>query len=205
MAIRTIVQRTGLAVLVVATASCGDVVRSSRSPVFLTINSLGGAPGNKPTVFGSTLQSDVQTNVTSPAPCAPTTPCPTIFNDIGQVSLSVAMKDITVTPTTNNQVTITRYHVDYRRSDGRNTPGVDVPFGFDGGLTVTITGGGTATAGFEIVRNIAKAESPLVQLRVNPNILDTIADVTFFGRDQVGNDVSVTGSILISFGNFGDN
>jgi hypothetical protein len=35
-------------------------------------------------------------------------------------------------------------------------------------------------------------------------MISTIADVTFYGRDQAGNDVSATGSIGIDFGNFGD-
>jgi hypothetical protein len=54
------------------------------------------------------------------------------------------------------------------------------------------------------VRNAAKAESPLVQLKTNGVILTTIADVTFYGRDRVGNDISATGSIQVDFGNFGD-
>jgi hypothetical protein len=41
-------------------------------------------------------------------------------------------------------------------------------------------------------------------LAQNPAVLSTIADVTFFGADQVGNAISVTGSILIDFGNFAD-
>ena len=60
------------------------------------------------------------------------------------------------------------------------------------------------TIGFPLVRNTAKEESPLVQLKTNGVIISTIADVTFYGRDQVGNDISATGSIGIAFGNFGD-
>ena len=67
MPIRTLVQRTGLVVLVAATASCGDVVRSSRSPVFLVVNSLQAGTGAKPDKLGGTLDSDVITNVTAPA------------------------------------------------------------------------------------------------------------------------------------------
>jgi hypothetical protein len=63
---------------------------------------------------------------------------------------------------------------------------------------------GTLTLGFELVRNTAKQESPLVQLETNGIIISTIADVTLYGRDQVGNDISATGSIGIAFGNFGD-
>ena len=32
----------------------------------------------------------------------------------------------------------------------------------------------------------------------------TIADVTFYGRDQAGNDVSVTGSITVNFADWAD-
>lgn len=189
--------------LAVAAASCGDVVRGSHAPVFLVVGSLQASPGNV-TQFSGTLLSDVITNVTSPAPCTTAAPCPTIFNDVGQATLSVVMKDVTVAPTTNNQVTVTRYHVAYRRADGRNTQGVDVPYAFDGAVTVTIPAGSSATFGFEIVRHIAKQEAPLVQLATNPGVISTITEVTFYGRDQTGNDVSVTGSMLIDFGNFGD-
>ncbi len=37
------------------------------------------------------------------------------------------------TPTSANFITVTRYHVKYVRTDGRNTQGVDVPYEFDGG------------------------------------------------------------------------
>jgi hypothetical protein len=59
-----------------------------------------------------------------------------------------------------------------------------------------------------LVRHVAKEESPLVQLKFysgnTPPVISTISDVTFYGRDQVGNEVSVTGSILIDFGDFAD-
>jgi hypothetical protein len=100
-------------------------------------------------------------------------------------------------------VTITRYRVVYRRTDGRNTAGIDVPFPFDSSVTVTVSADGGST-GFQLVRVSAKQESPLRSLVTNPDIISTIADVTFYGRDQAGNDVSVTGSIGVDFANFGD-
>lgn len=204
MRIQTLAQCAAMALLVAAATSCGDVVRSNRSPVILVVSSLQAARGNA-TTLGSTLSSDVVTLVRTPAPCSATAPCSTIFGDNGSVSLIGAMKDATVSPTTNNSVTITGYHVEYRRTDGRNTPGVDVPFGFDGGVTGLVIPGGTATSiGFVIVRNAAKEESPLLQLRTSPDSLSTIADVTFYGRDVVGNELSATGSILITFADFGD-
>ena len=181
--------------LIAGGVSCGDVVRQGRAPVFLVIDSLQAANGSDPGTFFSVLLSDVVT-------------AGSFFNDPGRVVLRIVPKDIGGTaPTvlsTNNEVTITRYHVSYRRADGRNTQGVDVPYAFDGVATGTIGPGTSLTLGFQLVRNVAKKESPLVQLVTNPVIITMIADVTFYGRDRVGNDVSVTGSIQIDFGNFGD-
>jgi hypothetical protein len=132
-----------------------------------------------------------------------------VFNDIGQVVLRVVPKDIgtpaaAATPSTNNEVTITRYHVNYRRSDGRNTPGVDVPYPWDGAATGTVQIGGSLTLTFELVRHDAKLEAPLADLANNITIINTIGEVTFYGHDRVGNAISVTGTIQIDFANFGD-
>jgi hypothetical protein len=179
-----------LAALIATTMSCGDVVRDGRSPVFLTIEKLEATPGGKTTTSG-TLLSDVSTNGS-------------VINDNGQAVLSLTPKDFSVAPTTNNQVTVNRYRVVYRRADGRNSPGVDVPYPFEGAVTGTVPPSGSLTLGFEIVRHTAKGQPPLLFLAQNPAVLSTIADVTFFGADQVGNAISVTGSILIDFGNFAD-
>lgn len=207
----TIVTRLFAAVTcVAASVSCGNVVREGRSPVYLTIDSLQGLRGGPNTATPSGfLLSDVQTLVTAPAPCSPTSPCPTIFNDAGQALLRAPLKNVGASstptaPTTNNEVTITRIRIDYVRADGRNTPGVDVPYGFDSAATGTIPAGGTLSLGFEIVRHASKQESPLKQLITSPTIITTIGRVTFYGKDRVGNDVSATGQIQIDFGNFGD-
>ena len=107
------------------------------------------------------------------------------------------------TPSQNDAITINRYRVQFIRADGRNTPGVDVPYGFDGAFTLTISGG-DASAGFTLVRNISKMEAPLAALRFNGIVLSTIAEVTFFGADQTGHEVSATARISIDFANFGD-
>ena len=195
-----------LAALVATTNACGDVVRQGRSPVVLVIDNLQAAPtgGFGSGAFQGVLFSDVIVNVTKPDPCSPTSPCPTVFSDLGQVTFHLVSKDAALTPTTNNQVTLSRLRVTFRRQDGRNTPGVDVPFGFDAGLTGTVAPTGTTVLSFELVRHVAKEESPLVQLVVNPNKILAVADVTFFGTDLTGNAVTATGSISIEFGNFGD-
>jgi hypothetical protein len=178
--------------------------------VILVVDKLQGIRGGPtPGAPGVPLLSDVITIITTPAPCSDTTPCPTIFDDTAVVTLRLVPKDIgaagtTVTPTSNNEVTITRVRVSYRRTDGRNQEGVDVPFGFDTASTVTVPPSGTADVPFEIVRHSAKSEAPLVQLKTNGTIIATIADVTAYGQDRVGNAISATGSIAINFGNFGD-
>ena len=195
----------GLAALAAGSLSCGDVVRDSRSPVFLALDSLTAASGAAAT-FGTILHSDVQVLVTTGGTCSVANPCPTTFADLGQARFRIVPKDTVglATPTTNNEVTITRYHVSYRRADGRNVQGVDVPYAFDGVLTGTVGVGSASTLGFELVRHVAKDESPLVQLINSRSIITTITDVTFYGTDRVGNAVSATGSIQIDFGNFGD-
>jgi hypothetical protein len=206
---RTLKGLAGIAAIA-ASVSCGDVVRQGRSPVYLVINQLSASSGGATAgVLAGTLQSDVLTNITTPSPCTVANPCPTIFSDAGSVVLRISLRDIGTTtnpavPSLNNEVTINRYHVAYRRADGRNTQGLDVPYAFDGAVTGTVPTAGTLTLGFEIVRHVAKQESPLVQLVTSPTIISTIADVSFYGTDQVGNEVAVTGSILIDFGNFGD-
>ena len=195
-----------LAVITGAGVSCGDAVTQSKSPMLLVVNTLEGAPtgGHGANTFTGSLLSDVVVLTTSPDPCSTSNPCATVYNDLGRVTLASVPKNISIAPTSNNQVTINRYHVDFIRADGHNTPGVDVPFPFDGSATGTIPETGTLTLTFELVRHTAKEESPLAQLASNPNILHTIARVTFYGQDLVGNAISVTGSMSVDFGNFGD-
>jgi hypothetical protein len=196
-----------IAALAVASTSCGSVAQG-RGPSFLVIDSIEGIRGNTtPGTPGNPLISDVITNVTTPAPCSVQSPCPTIFNDEGQAVMRVVMKDAGAaapsTPTALNHITIERYHVKYIRADGRNTQGVDVPYEWDGAIRVTITDAPT-TFGFLLVRHQAKDEAPLVLLSGSGVILTAIAQITFFGRDQNGNDISIVGELTVNFGNFGD-
>ena len=210
MRMQTVTQFVLFVALTAATVSCGDVVRQGRAPVFLVIDRLEASRGGpNESEFVGTLFSDVITNVTTPAPCTEASPCPTVFADSGRVTLRLVPKDLgTATApsviSTNNEVTIQRYRVSYKRGDGRNSPGVDVPYGFDGGVTGTVAATGSVVLTFELVRHIAKSEAPLVQLKINPAIIATIAEVTFYGVDRVGNEVTASGNVLIEFGNFGD-
>jgi hypothetical protein len=195
-----------MAAVVLGCVSCGSVVRDSRAPVLLEVSALQASPsgGFGSGTFGNVLFSDVQVLVTAPAPCAPASPCPTIYSDRGQATLTSSMKNVGVAPTTNNQVTINRYHVEFRRADGRNVEGVDVPRSFDGAVTASVAAGSSQLVAFELVRHAAKEESPLAQLVNSTNFVSTIAVVTFYGTDAVGNVVSASGQISVNFGNFGD-
>jgi hypothetical protein len=189
----------GVAMAIAFTTSCGDVVTQGTGGSFLIVSSFEAAPGAEPTDFGNTLLSDVITVVDD---------VPTFFNDVGRITFRLGLKDpgspnSPTTPGQNDAITLTRYHVRFFRADGRNVPGVDVPYEFDGAFTLTVSGG-DASAGFTLVRNVAKMEAPLAALRFNGVIVSTIAEVTFYGADQTGHEVSATARISIDFGNFGD-
>lgn len=198
-----------LALAIGASASCGQLNSEGRSPSYLIIDSLTAASGVTPTSFGNALESDVVTNVKT------TTGgqegyVPTVYEDVGKADLRMALKDTggsgsPTTPTSTNAVTVTRYHVDFKRTDGRNTQGVDVPYSFDGGATGTFDAAGGSVS-FVLVRGQAKLEAPLKALRNGGGsiIISTIAEVTFYGTDQNGNAVSVKGTITVNFADWGD-
>jgi hypothetical protein len=180
-------------------AGCGDVVRQGSGSSYLIVNGLEAASGAIPNEFGGTLGSDVVTVVKGSA---------TIFSDPARVRFALGMKDaggvdLPTRPTTNNFITVNRYHVRFIRADGRNTPGVDVPYPFDGAFTVTVRTS-EVEAGFTLVRIQAKAEAPLAALARNFLSISTIAEITFYGQDQTGNEVSAVGHISVNFANFGD-
>lgn len=191
-----------LATAVLPAISCGsETVRTGQSPVYLVIKQLTATAGGTDEESGE-LSSDVcihQETAFDVTSCG-------AFEDLATVTMVVAGKDISAPLTSNNLVTINRYHVTFRRADGRNTPGVDVPYSFDGALTFTASET-AATGSFVLVRIQSKFEPPLVGLTMStPQALSisTIADITFYGRDQVGREVSATGSISVNFADWAD-
>jgi hypothetical protein len=192
------VKLAGALFLAAAVSSCGTQTREGTSSSYLILGAIEAASGADPTTFGSGLASDVITVKDD---------VPTIFNDPARVTFKLGLKDpgpasSPVTPTQNNWITVTQYHVQYVRSDGHNIEGVDVPYAFDGGLAATVSA--DTTVGFTLVRNQAKMEAPLGALVANPIVLSTIARVTFYGHDQTGREVSATGNIDVTFANYGD-
>ncbi len=196
-----------LAAAVLTSAACNSLVTEGRASSFPVIEQLLARPGNREE-FSSTLASDVVTLVERDIG-GQTVQVPTIFEDVARVIMRLGFKDPGIpsaptTPTSANFITITRYHIDYRRADGRNTPGVDVPYPFDGAMTFSILDIGSGT--FTIVRGQAKLDPPLRALAFNGGaiFIATIAEITFYGRDQTGSSVKVLGEMLINFSDWGD-
>jgi hypothetical protein len=179
-----------LALASVAGSACGSsTVRQGTGSSYLIISHLG-TPGD-----GVALRSDVRTNGG-------------VLEDNGEVEMTAAMKDVTNPngPSTNNAITVSRYRVTYRRSDGRNTQGVDVPYAFDGARTFTVSPGDNVRIPFVLVRVQAKLEAPLSALAGGGGavVISTLADVTFYGKDQTGRDATVTGTISVNFADWAD-
>jgi len=193
------------AACVIVSASCGsEMLRTGRSPVFMVVTSLQGSSGNggTPSAF---LLSDVQVLVEETTGGV-TRKVPTFFNDNVTATIAIEAKNQTAQTSPLNSVTVTRYRVAFRRSDGRNTPGIDVPYGFDGAVTATISPGSTGTVAFDLIRHQAKLEPPLRNLvgLGGLGFISTIAEITFYGRDQNGNELVATGSMDVQFGDFAD-
>jgi hypothetical protein len=178
--------RVGLALVIAGTilvSSCSDAVRQGTGSSYLVMTTLTGGTDNT-----ATVESDVLSDEGG------------ILQDSGQATLTLQMKDPNgLGPSPVNSITITQYRVEYVRSDGRNVQGVDVPFAFSSGVTATVDT--AATVSFTLVRAQAKHEAPLRALAGHGGAqhINTVARVTFYGRDQTGREVSVTGNIEVSF------
>ena len=106
----------GAILIVLASTGCGEMTRQGDASSYLVMNLLEAAPGATPDDFGGTLLSDVITVVDD---------VPGVYNDIGAVTLSLAMKDPLIAPSSTNAITINRYRVRYIAPDGRErTAGV---------------------------------------------------------------------------------
>ncbi len=195
--------------LLAGSVSCGDVVRQGKAPVIIVFDNMQAASGADPGTMGAFLLSDVQ-SLEEREVGGQTVSVPVIFNDIGQATMRLIPKDagtgaVNLNPTPWNAVTLNRYRITYIRTDGRNTPGVDVPFPVDGALTATLSASPVIVP-FEIVRHQQKLEQPLASLanfggRV---FISTIAEITFYGADQTGNDVQGKATISVNFGDYAD-
>lgn len=181
--IRAVMALTAAVALPLMLTSCSESVRTGQGSSYLVMKTLTGGPQDD-----TTVESDVVSDTGS------------IFTDVGTAELELVMKDPGGPgPSPVNSITITQYRVEYVRTDGRNTPGVDVPFGFTSGVSATISD--TSTVGFTLVRIQAKEEAPLKALRQGggANAISVVARITFYGHDQSGREVSISGNLDVTF------
>ncbi len=105
-----------------------------------------------------------------------------------------------------NDIVVTKYTVSYSRSDGKNTPGVDVPLPFEGSLSALVRVGSSTSVSFVVVREVAKMEPPLVALAEGraEGVLQVTAKIDFYGHDLANRNVKATGYLAIYFANYVD-
>lgn len=131
-------------------------------------------------------------------------PC-SYFNDNGAVEMQATLKDQSQGASNIDSVVFERYRVTFIRADGRNVPGVDVPYPFDGAANFTVPFDGTsASEAFVVVRHSAKIESPLRELTGNGTLISVLAQIDFFGHDLAGRAIQATGYLNVTFGDFGN-
>jgi hypothetical protein len=188
-----------LAALSLGVAGCGlGVGTDDKAAVLMRIVSIDAQAGGMGNEFGSTLQSDVLW-------VSPTKGTSAIYPDIGRVTIGVWPKNPDLTQlSAYNNVILERYEVKYMRSDGRNTQGVDVPFTISGPLSATVSPETTGVASFEVVRNAAKLEPPLMNLAygMGDNIITCYGEITVHGRTVSGQAVSDMARLQITFANY---
>jgi len=193
-----------LAVLLVSYA-CTKVEDNTRSGSLLTITSITGIAGGESGEQSTPLLSDTCDNpdgtIQDPETC-------TVFNDNATVTFQNDPLDLLAINGSSflQDIIVNRYRVDYFRSNNRNTPGVDVPFGIDGTMNIRVTIGGSSAGGIVVVRHEAKREPPLAFLDSDQSegVITAQAQLQFFGQDIAGHNVSTTGFLEIHFANFGE-
>ncbi len=132
----------------------------------------------------------------------------TIAADTAKATLSAKFMDPAPILGTSqySDIVLTRYVVSFSRTDGRNRPGADVPFPFEGSLTTLVRVDSTTSVDFVIVREAAKLEAPLINLRDSAygDILNMTAKIDFYGHDLADKAVKATGYLTVYFANYND-
>lgn len=190
-----------LSAMVMVLACTPETAKQDSTNTLVTIVSFQGLAGGEGA--DDDLNSDVCVGATAfPSGCS-------VIEDYGQVIMRAQPKNLLpqTATTVYNEVVFTRYRVTYVRSDGRNTAGVDVPYPFDGAMQLHVPADNSDnSSNFVIVRNQAKLEPPLSNLRGNGGaiVISTLAHVDFYGTDNAGRAITVRGYINIHFADFAD-
>ena len=178
--------------------SCNPIGDESQSDSILVVLSITGTDIEDNEV--NFLQSDVLI-------VDPDTGAGSVTADTAKVSFTAKLIDPTVTDTSYyNSIQVTRYTVQYIRTDGKSIEGVDVPYSFEGAISALVEIDSTVDVSFIVVREVAKLELPLVELGEGrgEGVLEVVARIDFYGHDTANNKVKATGYLTIFFANYID-
>jgi len=175
-------------------SGCNPLEDDSKSSSFIIVESITGTDSSGKAA--SFLQSDVvlaNSIVTA---------------DVAKATLRAGLLDPApiLKPSQFNDIMLDRYIVSYSRVEGKNRQGVDVPYSFEGSLSQILKIGTSVTLSFVVVREVAKLESPLIDLAQNraEGVIEATAKIEFYGHDLVNNKVMATGYLTIFFANYAD-
>jgi hypothetical protein len=179
--------------LAAALSACTpNFATQSNADVILRIIKITGNPGGQGQEDGDFLNSDVDP----------------VFNDNATIEFESILKNPAVTNVgLFNDILLERYEVVYKRSDGRNQEGVDVPYRISGGMATQVPAGGSGGAAIVVVRHQAKLEPPLLNLSAPGGgalVLTVVAEITIHGRTTSGRAVTTSGLLTINFADFID-
>ncbi len=188
---KRLIQYIMILFIMVIITYCNRVADDTPAGVLVRVSSITATSSNGET--GSIMYSDVIYK-------------DSVVNDVADITFSNDLLNQSVSPSFFNNVIMTRYRVTYLRSDGRNTPGIDVPYPFDEVMNIEIPASGTASTGITIVRAQAKLESPLYELRTggSESVISTQAKLDFWGHDLAGRNLTTTGYLEVLFANWAD-
>jgi hypothetical protein len=175
--------------------SCNALEKNTQSASMLVINSLRGT-----TLKGDAadyLQSDVLIE-------DPDTGAQTITADSAIVNVTATLLEPTPSLPTSvyNDIQLERYVVTFSQPNGNKVEGRDVPYSFEGRLSALVKVGTDLDVSFIIVREVAKIEPPLIDLRDYYDVLQVTAKIDFYGKDMAGKSVKGTGYLTIFFANY---
>jgi hypothetical protein len=181
-----------VAVAFVILAGCNTLSRQAQSSSLIIIESITGkTTGGDEVAF---LESDVLRTGGVQADAA-----------TANITIRLVNPDPINGPSQFNDVVLTNYRVTYELQNSPGTPGVDVPFPFDGNFSTVLCEVDKSTAvPFVVVLATAKLSAPLSALVGTLNVIESKAKIEIFGHDLNDKPVTATGYLMIYFADYQD-